>query len=93
MTVENSERITLAHGSGGRDSALLMREIFGKHFSNEILDRLDDGAVLSFAGQYGGNGENGAGSEIVVSTDSFVVTPLEFFGGDIGKLAVCGTVN
>jgi hydrogenase expression/formation protein HypE len=79
-----------------------MRDVFGRHFSNEILDRLDDGAVLFFGGNGGcagnvGDGGNGGGdgnsSEIVVSTDSFVVTPLEFPGGDIGRLAVCGTVN
>jgi hydrogenase expression/formation protein HypE len=75
-------KITMAHGSGGRDSAELMRGIFGKHFSNDILNRLEDGAVLP-----------SPAAPLVVSTDSFVVTPLEFRGGDIGKLAVCGTVN
>jgi hydrogenase expression/formation protein HypE len=77
-----SKTITMAHGSGGRDSAALMRDIFGKHFSNETLNRLDDAAVLSRPA-----------ADIAVSTDSFVVTPIEFLGGDIGKLAVCGTVN
>jgi hydrogenase expression/formation protein HypE len=76
-----TETITMAHGSGGRDSEALMRGIFGRHFSNEILNRLEDAAVLSTRG------------DLVVSTDSFVVTPLIFPGGDIGKLAVCGTVN
>ena len=74
--------ITLAHGSGGKDSADLMDEIFGKYFSNEILDKMEDGAVLTVKG-----------SKIVTSTDSFVVSPLEFNGGDIGKLSVCGTTN
>jgi hypothetical protein len=40
--------ITMAHGSGGKDSAALMGDVFGRHFSNEVLDRLDDGAVLDF---------------------------------------------
>jgi len=70
--------ITMAHGSGGAGSAELVRSVFTKRFSNETLDRLEDSAVV-------GN--------IAVSTDSFVVKPLVFPGGDIGKLAVCGTVN
>jgi hydrogenase expression/formation protein HypE len=78
-------KITAAHGSGGRDSALLMRDIFGRRFSNPILDRLEDAAVLDAAAFMPGR--------LAVSTDSFVVTPLVFKGGDIGKLSVCGTVN
>ncbi len=74
-------KITMAHGSGGKSSAELMKNIFGKYFANEVLDRLEDAAVLSVNGK------------IAYSTDSFVVTPLVFPGGDIGKLAVCGTVN
>jgi hydrogenase expression/formation protein HypE len=93
-------KITAAHGSGGRDSALLMRDIFGKRFSNPVLDRLDDAAVLDLpAALLCGEGleEGGAivspGGRLAVSTDGFVVTPLFFKGGDIGKLSVCGTVN
>jgi hydrogenase expression/formation protein HypE len=78
-------KITAAHGSGGRDSAMLMRDIFGRRFSNPILDRLEDAAVLS--------ADFDASGRLAVSTDSFVVTPLVFNGGDIGKLSVCGTVN
>ncbi|MDO4518314.1 MAG: AIR synthase related protein, partial [Bacillota bacterium] len=74
-------KITMAHGSGGRSSAELMSEIFGKHFNNDILERMEDAAVLEVKGK------------IACSTDSFVVTPLVFKGGDIGKLCVCGTVN
>ena len=74
-------KITMAHGSGGKSSQELMRDIFGKHFSNEVLDRMEDAAVLEVNGK------------IAFSTDSFVVTPLIFKGGDIGKLCVCGTVN
>ena len=74
-------KITMAHGSGGKSSAQLMSDIFGKHFSNQVLDRMEDAAVLEVSGR------------IACSTDSFVVTPLEFNGGDIGKLCVCGTVN
>ena len=74
-------KITMAHGSGGKSSAQLMGEIFGKHFSNGVLDKMEDAAVLEVGGR------------IACSTDSFVVTPLVFKGGDIGKLCVCGTVN
>lgn len=91
-------KITMAHGSGGQSSAQLMSDIFGKYFNNEILGRMEDAAVL----EVGGTGpedettgpEGGKGpARIACSTDSFVVTPLEFKGGDIGKLCVCGTVN
>ncbi|NLD18955.1 MAG: hydrogenase expression/formation protein HypE [Clostridiales bacterium] len=74
-------KITMAHGSGGKSSAQLMSDIFGKYFKNQILDKMEDAAVLSVNGK------------IACSTDSFVVTPLVFKGGDIGKLCVCGTVN
>lgn len=74
-------KITMAHGSGGKASAELMGQIFGKHFSNDILDKMEDAAVLQVNGK------------IAFSTDSFVVTPLVFKGGDIGKLSICGTVN
>ena len=75
-------RIQLGHGSGGRLSADLLRRRFLPAFDNEILDRMEDGALLPLRGE-----------EIVVSTDSFVVSPLEFPGGNIGDLAVNGTVN
>lgn len=74
-------KITMAHGSGGKSSAQLMSDIFGKHFKNDTLDKMEDAAVLQVSGR------------IAVSTDSFVVTPLVFKGGDIGKLCICGTVN
>ena len=71
----------MAHGSGGKDSSDLMAQIFGKHFSNDILDKMEDAAVLQINGK------------IAYSTDTFVVTPIVFNGGDIGKLCICGTVN
>ncbi|MCB6992235.1 hydrogenase expression/formation protein HypE [bacterium 210820-DFI.6.37] len=74
-------KITMAHGSGGKTSAELMSSVFGKHFKNSVLDKMEDAAVLEINGK------------IAFSTDSFVVTPLIFKGGDIGKLCVCGTVN
>ena len=74
-------RIDMSHGSGGKASAELMKDIFAKHYSNDILNKMEDAAVLELHGR------------IACSTDSFVVTPVVFNGGDIGKLSVCGTVN
>lgn len=76
------DRIVLGHGSGGRLSAELLRDVFLPLLSNPILDRLDDQAILQIGG-----------SRIAFTTDSFVVKPLFFRGGDIGSLAVHGTVN
>jgi hydrogenase expression/formation protein HypE len=77
-----NSRIVLGHGSGGRLSADLLREVFLPLFSNPVLDRLDDQAILQIGG-----------SRIAFTTDSFVVKPLFFPGGDIGSLAVHGTIN
>ena len=74
-------KVTMAHGSGGESTSKLISEVFSKHFKNEYLDKLEDSAVVP------GNGR------IAVTTDSFVVTPVIFPGGDIGRLSVCGTVN
>lgn len=75
--------ITLAHGSGGSATLALIDNVFKKYFKNDILSAGDDSARLDI-----GNSRN-----IVFTTDSFVVTPIFFKGGNIGKLAVCGTVN
>lgn len=71
----------MAHGSGGRATGNLISDIFAKHFDNDVLNQMEDAAVLEGSGK------------IALTTDSFVVTPLEFRGGDIGRLSVCGTVN
>ena len=76
------ERITLAHGHGGLASHKLIRDSFLSAFSSPELDPLDDAAVIDLPSD-----------EISFSTDSFVVQPIFFPGGDIGKLAVAGTVN
>lgn len=74
-------KITMAHGSGGRATNELISGLFAAEFDNPVLAAMEDAAVV-------------AGSErIALTTDSFVVTPLEFAGGDIGRLCVCGTVN
>lgn len=74
--------ISLAHGSGGRKTGRLIKEMFLAHLGNPILDRMEDAAELP-AGH----------NRIALTTDSHVVQPLFFPGGDIGKLAVCGTCN
>ncbi len=76
------ERILLAHGSGGAMSHDLVSSLFIRAFQNSVLGRLDDAAVLELDG-----------IKLAFTTDSYVVTPVFFPGGDIGKLAVCGTVN
>ncbi len=74
-------KITLSHGSGGKATSELIDQIFARSFSNPILNMMEDSAVVDGYGK------------IAITTDSFVVTPLFFKGGDIGRLAVCGTVN
>src|SRR4029079_14255607 len=76
------ERITLAHGAGGKATRTLVDAVFVEAFSTPLLDRLEDQAVLSVGA-----------SRLAFTTDSFVVRPLFFPGGDIGDLAVNGTVN
>ena len=80
--MQKEHNILLGHGSGGRLMHELITEVFIKHFGNEILNDQTDSAILT-AGS----------SEIAFTTDSFVIDPLFFPGGNIGKLAVCGTVN
>ena len=77
-----SRHVVLAHGGGGELTASLLRDHVTPHLHNCWLADLDDGAVL---GQIDG--------PLVFTTDSFVVQPLEFPGGDIGRLAIAGTVN
>src|SRR5512136_1998232 len=79
---EGGEVVTLAHGSGGRKMHRLIQQTFVRHFGNPALRRLEDAAVLNLNSR-----------RVALTTDSFVVQPLFFPGGDIGKLAVCGTVN
>ncbi len=76
------DRVLLGHGSGGKLSAELVRDLFLPAFSNAALSQLNDQAVVAING-----------SRIAITTDSFVVKPLFFPGGDIGALAVHGTIN
>lgn len=79
--------ITLAHGSGGKAMRELIEHTVLRHFGNPLLDPLEDQARIELAGLAG------HGDRLAFTTDSFVVDPIEFPGGDIGKLAVFGTVN
>ncbi len=74
--------IQMAHGSGGKLSHDLVKHVMWPAFSNDILGQMHDGAQFNIGG-----------ARLAFSTDSYVVKPLFFPGGDIGKLAVCGTVN
>ena len=75
-------KIALRHGAGGEETSKLIHDIFASHFQNEILNKMEDAAVLPKLD-----------GVPVFTSDSFVVEPLFFPGGDIGKLSVCGTVN
>ncbi len=76
------DRITLAHGAGGKATATLIEAVFLDAFRNPLLERLDDQAVFT-----------AGATRMAFTTDSYVVSPLFFPGGDIGELAVNGTVN
>jgi hydrogenase expression/formation protein HypE len=80
--IATHDRVQLGHGSGGKMSAALLKERFLPHFANDVLAQLGDAAVVEMNGQ-----------SLAISTDTFVVNPLEFPGGNIGSLAVHGTVN
>ncbi|MCM8781309.1 MAG: hydrogenase expression/formation protein HypE [Candidatus Omnitrophica bacterium] len=75
------KKISLGHGSGGRLMHGLIKELLLKRLDNPILRRLSDSAFIDYR------------DKLAFTTDSFVVNPLFFAGGDIGKLAVCGTIN
>jgi hydrogenase expression/formation protein HypE len=82
IPLTNYKEIVLAHGSGGKLSHQLVEKILLPQFRNELLEPLHDGAIFSLGNQ-----------RVAFSTDSYVVSPIFFPGGDIGKLAIHGTVN
>jgi len=83
VPLSTTDRVLLGHGSGGRLSAELLRRVFLPAFGNDVLNALEDQATLPL----------GDGQRLAFTTDSYVVRPLFFPGGDIGRLAVNGTVN
>lgn len=82
MPLEDDETVRLAHGGGGRATARLLERVFLPAFANRFLDARHDGAIVPVPG-----------SQLAFTTDSYVVRPLFFPGGDIGSLAVNGTLN
>ncbi|MGP2514451.1 hydrogenase expression/formation protein HypE [Yersinia sp. 2545 StPb PI] len=83
----NKKEITLAHGSGGRAMQSLIESLFLAEFSNPALNEREDQARIALTDL------TVQGDRLAVSTDSYVIDPIFFPGGDIGKLAVCGTAN
>jgi len=77
-----TDRVLMAHGSGGLMSQELIEKVFKKSWNNPYLDPMLDGALLDLPP-----------GRVAMSTDSFVITPIFFPGGDIGKISICGTVN
>lgn len=75
------KRILLAHGGGGEETQKLIKELFFKYFSNPVLEQMEDSAVVETS------------SKTAITIDGFTVSPIFFPGGNIGKLAVAGTVN
>jgi hydrogenase expression/formation protein HypE len=88
VPISNHKHIVLGHGSGGRLTADLIERLFVPAFGNQVLSALEDQAIVSLSGSNGVKAPR-----IAFTTDSFVVRPIFFPGGDIGKLAVHGTVN
>ena len=82
LPFEDSEKVNLAHGGGGRRMARLIQEVILPHFPNGKVENIHDGAILEFGPE-----------RLAFTTDSFVVTPPFFPGGNIGDLAVNGTIN
>ncbi len=79
--MSKDSKIMLSHGGGGEEMNSLINDLIFKIFDNEILSQSNDSALLNLSGK------------LAFSTDSFVVTPIFFNGGDIGKIAACGTIN
>jgi hydrogenase expression/formation protein HypE len=82
VPLQKYQQVLLAHGSGGKLTNELIGEMIAPAFSNKYLEPLHDGAVLGLSG-----------NKIAFSTDSYVINPIFFPGGDIGRLAINGTVN
>jgi len=87
MPLNHSEKIVIGHGSGGVKTHDLIQNVFQKYLGNAILNLGNDAALLEFGR------EIPEGTNLVVSTDAHIVSPLFFAGGDIGRLAISGTVN
>lgn len=82
MPINKRDQIVIGHGSGGRLTHELIQQVFAAQFNNPLLNQGNDSAVMMLTGK-----------KIAISTDAHIVSPLFFPGGDIGRLAICGTVN
>jgi hydrogenase expression/formation protein HypE len=87
LPLHHDQKIIMGHGSGGKMSLDLISQVFLPPFDNQILQAGDDAAVVDYSTK------DRLTEQLAISTDSHVVDPLFFSGGDIGRLAVCGTVN
>jgi len=76
------DKVTMSHGSGGEKTRDLIRDVFLEKLSNPALNQLGDSAIISMSGK-----------KLAYTTDSYVINPIFFPGGDIGKLSICGTIN
>jgi hydrogenase expression/formation protein HypE len=85
LPLPHNDQIVMGHGSGGLMTFDLIQKVFNPYLANPVLDAGNDFGILP--------PPDISDSRLVVSTDSHIVTPLFFPGGDIGKLAICGTVN
>jgi len=103
LPLTDYDHVLLGHGSGGKLTADLIQRVFLPELGNLILDALEDQAIVPFGATLGGAAQGSAANSaatnghpaprLAFTTDSFVVRPLFFPGGDIGRLAVHGTVN
>jgi len=91
QNIDPSEKILLSHGSGGKATQELIKNVIASIFNNPYLDELEDSSVLPLESIV--NQHVNIPGHLVMTQDSYVVKPLFFPGGDIGKLSVCGTVN
>ena len=87
LPLQHTEKIVMGHGSGGKMTQKLIEDVFYKEFKNELLESGNDFASVALPSASGLNGR------IAISTDSHIITPLIYPGSDIGRLAICGTVN
>jgi len=87
LPLSQHDQIVIGHGSGGLMTHELIRDLFQKYLGNPTLNAGNDAAIIAAFE------EMPAGSHLVISTDAHIVSPLFFPGGDIGRLAICGTVN
>src|ERR1700722_10111733 len=93
LPLTDYDHVLLGHGSGGKLTADLIQRVFLPELGNSVLSALEDQATVEFGSRSGSASNGHPAPRLAFTTDSFVVRPLFFPGGDIGRLAVHGTVN